>query len=56
MHITIITETGFSQTPSKGTILSCFISERIFASFIKTLVTSAVVPVWSFFTTTDVPR
>ena len=31
----IIKETDFSQTPIKASILSRFISERIFASFLK---------------------
>ena len=47
-HNSIIKETGFSQTLTKATILSCFILERILASFIETLVTSGVVLVWRF--------
>ena len=53
IHITLSLK---KQTPSKGTILSCFIFEIIFAFFMKTLVMSAIVSVWSFFTSTDVPR
>ena len=53
IHITLSLK---KQTPSKATILSCFVLERIFASFKKTLVTSAAVSVWSFFMSTEVPR